>query len=76
MQPVVVGFPYMEILNCHSDFTFHLFILMSNKLRVLFCSRSSVKSMFGEKLINPSIISLAFVCVRLLNIRISSTYIK
>jgi hypothetical protein len=72
----VVGFLYREILNCHSDFTLHLFILMSKKLRVSFCSFSSVKSLFWEKVIISSRISLTFVCVRLCTIRISSNVHK
>lgn len=76
IQSVVVVFLYIGSINCHSDFALHCFVVMSKKLRVLFCTCSSVNSRFGEMLLSSSKFFLVFVFVKLCTIRISSVYLK
>jgi hypothetical protein len=61
----VVGFLYIEFLNCHFDLMLHLSIVTSRKMRVLFLSCSSVNYTIGDTLLNSSKISLMSACIDL-----------
>ena len=70
MQSVVVGFLYIEMLNCISDLMLHLSTVMSRKLRELFCSYSSVNYRIGGTLLNSSTVPLILVCIDLCIVKI------